>query len=77
MLLPSGTHAAPDILIEGSPQECGKFCLVFIGIVAFIECAGSRDFLRGGRFLSKGKLFQFNIGQRNRVAAGLLCDARR
>lgn len=77
MFLPSGTDTTLDIMMEGIAQKSGDFCLEFIGIVCLIECTCSGNFLCGGRFLSKRKLLQLNIGQRNRVFAGLFCDARR
>src|SRR2546425_303073 len=33
MFLPRGTHTKLDIMIEGTAQESGDFCLEFIGVV--------------------------------------------
>jgi hypothetical protein len=77
MFLPSGTHAMLNIMTEGLAQESGDSRLEFVRIVCLIECLRPGNLVWRGRFLSKRKLLQFNIGKRNRVFARFFCDARR
>jgi len=49
LILPRGTHTKLDIMIEGTAQESGDFCLELIGVVCLIEGTRSGNFLCGGQ----------------------------